>query len=163
MSAYLAAYINAYGYLAIFCIVLFLELGMPGFPNELVLLYFGFISRQAGLSYPIIIGLVIIADATGSFLLFLLFYHGRAWLTRIKPKWLRLPVKKIDSLKQKIAVHNGRNIFIGKLTPFVRSYIPVVSGLLHIRPELYGRIIFLTAIIWSGGLFTAGWVLHFWF
>lgn len=163
MSAIMTEYIVVYGYLAIFCVVLLQELGMPGLPNELVLFYFGYISRQADLFYPLVISLVIIADMAGSFIVYLLFYHGRDWLARIKPKWLRLPEQKINALKQKIAAHNGRNILMAKLTPFVRSYIPVVAGLLHIQPVVYGRIVLVSAIIWSGGWVTAGWILHFQF
>lgn len=160
MSSILTNYILTYGYLAIFCIVLLQELGMPGLPNELVLFYFGFISKQVGLSYPMLIMLVVLADMIGSFVLYFLFYHGSAWLASIKPKWLPLPVKKIEKIKERIASHNGRNIFVAKLTPFVRSYLPVVAGLLHVAPALYGRIVLITAFIWSGGWVTAGWLLH---
>lgn len=161
MSAFLTNYIITYGYLAIFCIVLLQELGMPGLPTELVLFYFGYLSRQANLSFPLVISMAIIADMAGAFLLYLLFYYCSDWLVRIKPKWLTLPVQKIESLKKKMASHNGRNILMAKLTPFVRGYIPVVAGLLQVQPAIYGRIILVTAIIWSGGWVTAGWLLHF--
>lgn len=161
MHGILTNYFITYGYLAVFTIVLLQELGIPGLPNELVLFYFGYLSKQAGLSYPMVIGLVVLADISGSFVLYFLFYYGREWLLQIKPKWLPVPEKKISSLKQKMASHNGRTIFMAKLTPFVRSYIPIVAGLLHIERALYGRIIFLTAFIWSGGWITAGWLLHF--
>lgn len=157
----LVNYFVMYGYLAVFAMVLLQELGMPGLPNELVLLYFGYLSRQAGLSFPLVIALVIAADMLGSVILYLLFYYGRTWLMQIKPRWIRLPEKKVASIKQKVATGNGRHIFIAKLTPFVRSYIPVVAGLLQIDPVLYGRVIFFTAVIWSGGWVTAGWVLQF--
>lgn len=160
MQDLLINYFVVYGYLAIFAVVLLQELGMPGLPNELVLFYFGYLSRQAGLSFPLVIALVVAADMLGSVILYLLFYHSRVWLMRIKPKWIKVPVKKIESIKQKVASKNGRHIFIAKLTPFVRSYIPVVAGLLRVEPVLYGRIIVLTAIIWSGGWVTAGWLLH---
>lgn len=160
MSPILTGYILTYGYLAIFGLVLLQELGMPGLPNELVLFYFGFISHQFHLNFPLVISLAVLADITGSFVLYLLFYHGKIWLVRIKPKWLRVPVHKINSLKQKMASHDGRNIFLAKLTPFVRSYIPVVAGLLQVQPVLYGRIVFFTAIIWSGGWVTVGWLLQ---
>ena len=89
MSGLLTNYIITYGYLAIFGIVLLQELGMPGLPNELVLLYFGYLGRQAGLSYPLVICLVVTADITGSFILYFLFYYGRSWLVRIKPSWIK--------------------------------------------------------------------------
>ena len=134
---------------------------MPGLPNELMLLYFGYAGHKAGLSYIIVAGLSVLADIIGSFLLYLLFYYGKNFLSKIKPRWLSLPLKKIGSLRQKIIAQNGRNIFIAKLTPFVRSYLPVAAGLLQVEPVLYGRIILLTAFIWSGGWVTAGWLLHF--
>ncbi len=161
MSAQLTNYIVTYGYLAIFCIVLLLELGMPGLPNELILLSFGYIGRQADLFYPLVIITAIIADIIGSFLLYLVFYYGREWLARIKPKWLSIPYLKINSLKQKIVSNKGRNLFLAKITPLVRGYVPVVAGLLQVQPVLYGRLIIITAIIWSGGWITAGWLLHF--
>ena len=161
MSTQLTNYIFAYGYLAIFFVILLLELGIPGLPNELILLSFGYISRQADLFYPFVISIAIIADIIGSFLLYLLFYYGGVWLARIKPKCLSRPLQKISLLKQRITAHKGRNIFIAKITPLVRGYVPVVAGLLHVQPVLYGRIIIVTAIIWSGGWITAGWLLHF--
>lgn len=161
MQAMLINYFIVYGYLAVFAVVLLQELGMPGLPNELVLLYFGYLSRQAGLSFPLVIALVVVADMLGSVILYLLFYYGRNWLMQIKPKWVRLPEKKVSSLKRKMASGRGRPLFIAKLTPFVRSYIPVVAGLLQIEPVLYGRVILFTAMIWSGGWVTAGWLLYF--
>lgn len=161
MTEFLTNYIIEYGYLAVFCIVLLQELGMPGLPNELVLIYFGYLSRRAGLSYPVIFFLVILADMLAAFTLYLVFYYGKNMLMRIKPRWLQLPRDKIVSLKARVISHNGRNIFIAKLTPFVRSYLPVVAGLLHVRLLVYGRIIFCTAIIWSGGLITVGWLFYF--
>lgn len=160
MPAPILHYFLLYGYLAIFAVVLLQELGMPGLPNELVLFYFGYLAWKSGFSYPVVILLVVLADILGSVILFLLFYHCREWLVLIKPKWLKLPEKKILTLSEKIALQGGRYIFVAKLTPFVRSYIPVVAGLVQLNPMQYARIIFLTAFIWSGGWVTAGWLLH---
>ncbi len=161
MASHLTNYIVAYGYLAFFVIILLQELGIPGLPNELVLFYFGYICRQTSLSYPIVICLVIFADILGSYLLFMLFYHGKDWLAKIKPRWIKIPDKKIESLKVKLASKNGKNIFIAKLTPFLRIYTSIAAGLLQIEPLLYSRIVFITAIIWSGGWVSAGWLFHF--
>ncbi len=160
MPAFLLPYFITYGYLAIFCIILLQELGMPGLPNELVLFYFGYISREATLVYPIVIVLVITADMLGSISLFLIFYHGRKIIASISPKWIRLPVKKLVVLRNKLKKHNGRNILLAKLTPFVRGYLPVAAGLLKIDTNLYARVIAVSAVVWSGGWVTAGWLLY---
>ena len=162
MFAQLTHYIATYGYFAVFCIVVLLELGMPGLPNELVLFYFGYISHKAGLFFPAVIITGIVADITGSFLLYLLFYYGRGRLVHLKPGWLRPPAKKIDSLTQKLLSHKGRNLFVAKMTPFIRGYVAVVAGLLHIPPSLYTRLIVITAIAWTGGWLAAGWLWQTW-
>jgi membrane-associated protein len=161
MADTLSNYFIAYGYLAIFGIILLQELGMPGLPNEFVLFYFGYLSRKAGLSYPLIICLAVTADMAGSLILYYLFYYGREWLSRIKPSWIKVPTNKVNTLKSKVASHNGRNIFVAKLTPFIRSYLPVVAGLLKVDQALYMRIVLLTAFIWTGGWVTLGWILYF--
>jgi membrane protein DedA with SNARE-associated domain len=160
MPELIAGYIIEYGYIAIFCMVLLQESGVPGLPNEPVLFYFGFISHRCHLFYPLVTALVIVADVAGSFLLYLLFFYGSGWLARIKPTGLRLPTAKLERLKKNILFHNGRNLFIGKLTPFVRGYIPVAAGILQIHPFLYGRTVVLAAILWSGGWLTAGWIVY---
>ncbi len=159
MTHILHEYIITYGYLAIFLIVLLQELGMPGLPNEWVLLYFGYLGNQSGLSYPLLLCFVVLADITGSLLLYGIFFHAKEWLLRIKPRWLPIPVKKIRAVKQQIIQKGGRQLLVAKLTPFVRSYLPVAAGLLQVKPELYSRIVFVTALIWSGGWVTAGWLL----
>ncbi|NCI50425.1 hypothetical protein GWC95_10865 [Sediminibacterium roseum] len=159
MTAILAQYILTYGYLAIFCMILLQECGVPGLPNELVLFYFGYISHQYGLSFLLVTALVIVADITGSFTLYLLFFHGTNWLTRLRPTKLRLPVKKIERLKHKLLRGNGRNLLIGKLTPFIRGYVPVAAGMLQVHPLRYGRAVLPAAIVWSGGWVSVGWIV----
>lgn len=159
MPEIIAGYIVTYGYLAIFCMILLQECGVPGLPNEVVLFYFGYICHQYNLSFVLVIGLVIIADVTGSFILYLLFFHGSHWLARIKPSWLRLPVSKVEKLKKTMLHGNGRNLLIGKITPFIRGYVPVAAGMLQIHPLLYGRTVLFAAVVWSGGWVTAGWII----
>jgi membrane protein DedA with SNARE-associated domain len=137
-----------------------MELGMPGLPNEVVLLYFGYACHKAGLFFPAVIGTGVIADITGSLLLYFFFLYGRNRLVRLKPKWLRMSSQKIDRLTQKIGLRRGKNLFIAKMTPFIRGYVSVVAGLLQIPPILYGWITVLTAISWTGGWLTAGWLLY---
>ena len=159
MFAQVAFYIANYGYLALFCIIVLMELGMPGLPNEVVLLGFGYACHKAGLFFLAVIGTGVVADITGSLLLYVFFLYGRNRLKRLKPKWLKVSSQKIDRLTQKIGLRRGRNLFIAKMTPFIRGYVAVVAGLLQIPPILYGKIIALTAISWTGGWLTAGWLL----
>jgi membrane protein DedA with SNARE-associated domain len=159
MFSQVTLYIANYGYLALFCIILLMELGMPGLPNEVVLIYFGYACHKARLFFPAVLGTGIAADITGSLLLYFFFLYGRNRVIRLKPKWLRVSSQKINQLTQKIGLHRGRNLFIAKMTPFLRGYVSVVAGLLQIPPVLYVWVTVFTAISWTGVLLTVGWLL----
>ena len=159
MFAQLTFYIANYGYLALFCIIVLMELGMPGLPNEVVLIYFGYICRKAGLFFPAVMGTGVVADIIGSLLLYFFFLYGRNRLIRLKPKWLRVSSQKIDRLTKRIGFGRRRNLFLAKMTPFIRGYVSVIAGLLQIPLILYGWITVLTAISWTGGWLIVGWLL----
>jgi membrane protein DedA with SNARE-associated domain len=81
MSPTLSAYIITYGYIAIFSLVFLQEIGIPNpVPNEVVLLFSGYLSSVGKLDYITVLIAVIAADAIGSSLL----YHDilSFWTTR---------------------------------------------------------------------------------
>jgi membrane protein DedA with SNARE-associated domain len=89
-----------YGYLAIFCLVFFQEMGFSLFSNEILLIYFGYLAHEGILYFPLVFGLAITADITGTALLYILFYYFNPFLLRHKPKWLKLPYRRIVLLKK---------------------------------------------------------------
>jgi len=40
-------------------------------------------------------------------------------------------------------------VFLGRITPFIRGYVSVISGLLQIKPKLYLPLVMITAILVS--------------
>jgi membrane protein DedA with SNARE-associated domain len=80
MASTLAAYILKYGYVAIFSLVFLQEIGIPNpVPNELVLLFSGYLTAVGKLDFITVLLIVIAADTLGSSLLYVAFY----FLTRI--------------------------------------------------------------------------------
>jgi membrane protein DedA with SNARE-associated domain len=163
MQELIQQYITQYGYLAFFGIILLQELGVPGLPNELVLFYLGYLGNRYGLSFPAAFTLVIAADTLGSCLLYSIFYYSGDHL--LQRKWMQyvLPAQRLQKIRSRIVAGNGLPIFVGKLTPFIRNGIPVAAGLLRIEPFRYSAIIICSAIVWSGGWISAGWICQSWF
>ena len=102
MLTVLQEYIGQYGYIIIFSVVFMQEIGIPGFPNEVILLYFGMLCQQHVLLLPIVLVIVILADISGTFLVYTLFYRYKPFLIKLKPTWLKLPSEKIDALTNSI-------------------------------------------------------------
>ena len=159
MTSQLSVYIVGYGYLAFFLIVLVQELGIPGPPNELVLFSIGMLGHRYGLSYVAIILLTVFADILGSWILYTLFYYGTGWLMKRKPSWLPLPRRRMFLLAEKMQQNAYKTICLGKITPFLRGIIPVAAGMVQVSVWVYIQALLVTAIIWTGGWMTVGWLM----
>ena len=139
-----------YGYLAIFILVFLQETGMPNpFPNELLLLFSGYLSFKGLLSLPLVIFTAATADLIGTNILYFLFYFTGTMIIRKKPRWIPLSEKFIIKLTTKIRKGGYRSIFIFRLTPFTRGYASVITGLLQIAPRVFLPIALMSALTWA--------------
>lgn len=145
----LIIYITKYGYLAIFLLIFLQEIGAPNpIPNELVLLISGYMIFLGILKLPLVILAAVLADFTGTSILHTVFYFSGAYLLQHKPRWLPFPNQVIQRLKQRISKNGLVGIYIGRLTPFIRGYTSVITGLLQIETRIFLPIALITATIW---------------
>ncbi len=157
MPPELAHYIMKYGYLTIFSLVFLQEIGVPSpVPNEIVLLFAGYLASIRNLSLTLVLITVIAADFIGTSLLYTFFYLFGDYVMEHKPKWLPIPREKIMKLSDKISRREQWGIYLGRLIPYLRGYTSVAAGLLKIRPRVFLTVVFLSAITWSGSYAFAG-------
>jgi 1,2-diacylglycerol-3-alpha-glucose alpha-1,2-galactosyltransferase len=141
-------YISHYGYFAIFTLIFLQEIGIPNpVPNELVLLFSGYLTFTGTLSLPIVLLSAITADLTGATVLYIVFYFFGAYIISHKPGWLPISTARINRISTKISNGGTLPVFLGRLTPFIRGYISVIAGLLQIKPKRYLLIVLTTAIL----------------
>jgi len=76
------------------------------------------------------------------------YFFGYYILSHI-PKWIPFPTKKIENISNRIKIQGHSSVFVGRLTPFIRGYVSVISGLFRLSPKKYGTILISTASIWS--------------
>ncbi len=153
----LAFYLAKYGYYAIFLLVFIQELGIPNpITNELVLIFCGYLSYTGTLSFYKVILVAISADFIGTSILFFIFYSFSKWLIEHSPKWLPLNGETIEKLKTRLLRHGNRSVFVGRLTPFLRGYVSVAAGMLHVKPQAFLGTVIISAVTWSGGLVLLG-------
>jgi len=164
MPEELVIYILKYGYFAIFVFVFSQEIGLPNpIPNELVLLFSGYLAFMGLLKLPLVILAAVLADSTGTSILYLVFYFFGNFILQHKPRWLPIPVKSITRLQERISKNGLMGIYLGRLTPFIRGYTSVIAGLLQIKPKVFAPIALITATIWATMYVMAGILLGpFW-
>jgi membrane protein DedA with SNARE-associated domain len=155
MSPTFSAYIIKYGYLAIFSLVFLQEIGVPNpVPNELVLLFSGYLTAIGKLNFTTVLITVITADVMGSSILYMTFYYCGQ---RVLQKWPRvIPTSKLAYLTARVSHKDRWSIYVGRHIPFLRGYTAVAAGLLKIPPSIFLPAVLLSALTWSGGYATAG-------
>ncbi len=150
MPEELIYYVTRYGYLAILILVFLQEIGMPNpFPNELLLLFSGYLSFKGLLFLPYVILTAISADFIGTSLLYFLFYKTGTVIIQKKPKWIPISTSLIDKLSSKISSGGLFSIYIFRLTPFTRGYTSVITGLIQVKPRIFLPIAFISALTWA--------------
>jgi len=157
MPASLVHFIALYGYLAIFALIFFQEIGVPNpVSNELVLLFAGSLGFTGPLSFPLIFITAVSADILGATVLYCVFSYFGASLTSKKHRWLPVSPEQVSRFKQPIVRHGAWGVFFGRLLPFARGYAAVAAGLFELRPLYFFLAVFSSALVWSGGFVTVG-------
>jgi membrane protein DedA with SNARE-associated domain len=141
--------------MAIFSLVFLQEIGVPNpVPNELVLLFSGYLASIGQLNFTAVLLTVITADTIGSSVLYMAFYYCGQ---RILQKWPHvIPTSKLAYLTARVSHKDHWSIYIGRHLPFLRGYTAVAAGLLKVSPTIFLPAVLLSALTWSGGYVTAG-------
>jgi len=143
-------YISKYGYLAILVLVFLQETGVPNpIPNELVLMFSGYLSFKGVLLFPVIILTAIAADFVGTSILYVVFFFSGSFIIKHLPRWFPVSKKVLDNMRVRLSGKGKWKIFLGRITPFIRGYTSVTAGLLHIKPKIFFPIAVGSAILWS--------------
>ena len=156
----LVFYISHYGYLAIFLCIFLQEVGAPTpLPNELILLFTGYLAFTGVLHTALVIVTVVCGDLLAATILYTVFHFFGNYLLSSKSRWIPISQQSIRHQSQKIARHGFRGIVIGRLSPFIRGYVAAICGLLHINPRRYAASILITSILWGAIYITTGYLL----
>jgi len=173
ITGQLTAWIGQHGVYAVFAIMAVDALLPVG--GELTMLYAGALasgavvaSHPALLGHPLGAGLesyVVLAVAgTLGYLLGALAgwaigrSGGRELLER-RGRWLHLGPARMDRAERWFARHGGAAVFLGRLTPVVRSFVSIPAGVLGSPLGAYTTLTLAGSAIWCFAFAGAGWAL----
>jgi len=160
MEQEIISHLIKYGYLAIFVLIFLQEIGMPNlFPNEILLLFAGFLSSKGILSLPLVIITAIIADFAGTNVLFFLFYFSGPAINLKLSRWMPGTISRIENFGNKTKKWGRLSFYVLRITPFTRGYISIFAGLSRTNPAVYLTIVAVSSVIWASGYSILGNVL----
>ena len=150
MTTEVITFIMNYGYFAIFIVIFAQEMGIPNpVPNELVLMFSGYLTLKGVLIFPLVIFVAVMADIIGTSILYGVFYFSGAYILKHKPRWLFISEKAVNKLSKRLSNGGRLKIYICRLTPFIRGYTSIITGLLQIKPKIFLPIALISGITWS--------------
>jgi len=151
MPSELSYFILNYGYLAIFLLIFSQEIGIPNpIPNELVLVYSGYLCSIGLFQFLWVIFTAISADFLGTNILYFVFYFFGNNILQRKPKWLPISQKSINRASERVSKGGLWAIYVGRVIPFIRGYTSIIAGVLQIKPKRFLLIALISALCWSG-------------
>lgn len=142
--------VEQYGYLAIFLFVFLQEVGFPSpIPNEYVLLFSGYMSSVGMLNIFFVIGVIVAADLMAGLMLFEIFYRAGSLIDAKRPSWLNRIFERLMVLKNRLQHSGNRGTIIGRLSPFIRGWVVVICGLLHMPRSVFSKVLIGTTCVWT--------------
>lgn len=150
---------DTYKYTFTFFFILLAELGVPfpmPFPSESVFLLAGYriFINKANFFYSILAGST--ADFLGSYILYLITYHLQDF------KIVKNIIRKFENDKFFSRIENefrkdtGRVILIGRLIPYIRYYISIVSGVSRVPQKKFVGLSIIASTFWASLLIYIG-------
>lgn len=151
--------LSTYGYVAIFLIIFFAEMDISlpvPLPSELTLLFAGYkvFMHKLILVYVLLAGYL--GDFLGALTLFLICYKLRN--NKLVQKPLEKYRKNFSKLRlhEKLTHYSIPTILIGRLLPYARNYITIVSGLIQIDIKQFFLFSMVPSVIWVGTIVLMG-------
>lgn len=141
----LTHFLLRYEYLALFCLFLMSEAGVPiPLPTNLMLMYCGYLASQGWGSIPLIMLSSICGMMCGAMLLYTVCLWGGPRLLLKYGKYIKLGPERIAKVEAWFKRWGGLAVFVGRLSPGVRIHqTAVAAGMFRVR----ARIFFISAII----------------
>lgn len=152
----LLAFMDQYGLLFLFGIVLLEYLNLPGFPAGVIFPVTGVWLSTTDIPFLLALAVSVVAALLGSWILYEIGKRGGPpLLERIKKKRPSTGVK-IDRYAAKLKDHANATIFFSKLLPVIRTVIGFPAGAFGIGLWSYLFFSTLGITIWNSALMLVG-------
>ena len=154
--------IEQHGLLVVAIMVAVAEMGLPtGVSPKIALLLAGSITIGSPTALILALLLVTGANLIGATLLHLLARRGGGWVvTRILGSRGVRPEGVMERWRVRCGGHDAAAIFLGRITPVVRIYVTLASGLLRVRWRDFFLGAGLAGVVWSGLPLVLGFVFR---
>lgn len=146
------ALIQGGSYFAIF--VLMITNGAVSFPSSQILyIIAGYFVAQGNLTFALVAFVGALGNTIGNIILYeLARKHGRTFIARMK----LFPERELSKVEKAFQKKGAWFIFIGKLLPAIKVFVPITAGLGKFSRILFAPLMFIASFIWALGFISIG-------
>ncbi|WP_144510477.1 DedA family protein [Bacillus sp. FJAT-22090] len=159
MEAWITDWMNQFGYLGVFLLIL-VENIFPPIPSEVILTLGGFMTTTTLMTKFGIIVASTLGSVIGAAILYwigsLLDVKRLEKIVQKYGKFLRLSIKDIHKANAWFEKYGVWAVFFGRLVPLVRSLISIPAGMSKMKFWLFLWFTFLGTLIWNTVLVSVG-------
>lgn len=166
MQDFIIKFIEQYGYLSIFLLIL-LENVFPPIPSEVILGFGGFMTTCSDMKIPYVIVASTAGSVVGAIILYFLGYLLDAkGVEKIVSRWGNILHIKMEDVGKADAWLNRFGyfaVFICRMVPIIRSLISFPAGMARMKFSYFlllttaGTLIWNTFLVWGGALLGKSW------
>jgi membrane protein DedA with SNARE-associated domain len=174
ISGQLTSQIATHGVYAVFLLML-IDAVLPA-ASELVMLYGGAVAAgafsasgglslfgaQIGYGWPAYLAMALagtIGYLVGSIGGWAIGYYGGRPLLERRGRWLHLTPENLDRAERWFDRWDALAVFLGRITPVVRSFISIPAGVFRMPLGQYTLLTAIGSAIWAFAIAGAGWAL----
>jgi membrane protein DedA with SNARE-associated domain len=172
LSDAVTSFIGDYGLYAVFLLML-IDAVFPA-ASEVVMVYAGAVASGAFAGQDVVLFGTSIDEGLSAYVAMALagtigytigavlgwavgLYGGRPYLER-HGRWLHLDERKLDRAEQWFERWEDWAVFLGRLTPVIRSFVSIPAGVMEVRFVRYTVLTFLGSAIWCFAFAGAGYL-----
>lgn len=146
----LLAWVAAYGYLALFLILVLEELGIPfPLPGDLALLFVGYLVGRGMLRFDLAVATVVLAAVIGGSGLYLLMRrYGQPIVARYG-RYIRLDGDRLARLEARSRRFGFAAMLVARVTPGMRIYTSALAGLAGVSYPRFLAALGFAALVWG--------------
>ncbi|PCN51265.1 alkaline phosphatase [Candidatus Geothermarchaeota archaeon ex4572_27] len=152
---YIAGLIEEMGYVGVFLLMVLESAGVP-IPSEIVVTFSGFLAARGSFDFWTVVLVSTAANLAGSLLFYYVGYVcGEGFVERYG-RYLRVTREHLDFVRSWFARYGDLTVFIGRVTPAVRTYISLPAGIAMMRLSRFVPLTVVGSTIWNYLLTLAG-------
>jgi len=151
-------FISTWGYLAI-AVLTIAEAACIPFPSEVTIGVAGYLASQGRLELPLVIALATAGETVGAYVGYGIGrFGGRPAVDRFG-RYVLVTHRDLDRAQSWFEHHGESSVFVGRILPFVRTFVSIPAGLADMPLLRFGGMTLLGSLVFMTALGTAAYEL----